>query len=379
MPRRIPLLLLVLSAFASGCSLIDSTNGLTGGPAETSFSPEDPIDGGGGIALADSAAISRGSDASASTNGDTDSASHATSPSSTDDGGAPPGADASTGADSAAPSSGDAAAAPDTSTVPVAPTAIYTSLLSPLGIAVSAGTLCWTAGDTFRGIYCAPSIGAPASDIRTIATQASDSNAANAFDVALDSANVYWSNGPDVIRKPLSGGASSAYFNGLRLAYLATDPAASDAGATSIWASDFAVPGSGAAGADILIGPIPTNTSEYLYEGEPGAAGVAVFGNTVFWGRDESPGYVAFGPKEGKATSTPVAAAGPVTGVAVDRAGTLFFLVSDRYVYSLPLGSTKSALVYDAGTTLGGGDVAVDDEAVYLSEHDPGVIMRLPK
>ena len=96
-------------------------------------------------------------------------------------------------------------------------------------------------------------------------------------------------------------------------------------------------------------------------------------------GRATSPGYVAFGPSIGKTTSTEIAVGGPVTGVAADDAGTVYFIGSDRYVYRLAPGGTTPVLVYDAGEPIGGGDIAVDESAVYLSETALGRIMRLPK
>ncbi len=360
--NRRPLLLTGLLWLGPGCSLIDSTAGLTGGSPETAL----PADDGG-------AAPKGGSN--------TDSASPASSQNDPTDAssGAIPGADAASPPAAASDASVSSGASPDAaSTAPTAPTAIYSSLSAPLGIAVSAGKLCWAGGAALRSISCGPATGGGAAEIETIAAQTTDPLVAGAFDVALDSESIYWSNGPTVIRKPWSGGASASFFNGLRLAYLAAQGDPSDGG-TQIWASDYSPPDSGAAGADILFGPIDPATSEYLYEGEPGASGVAVYEDTVFWGTATSEGYIGYGPKVGKAARKTIAAGGPVTGLAIDAAGTLYFLVSDQYVYRLPSAGGSPALVYDAGEAIGGGDVAVDDDAVYLSEHDAGRIMRLPK
>jgi hypothetical protein len=252
------------------------------------------------------------------------------------------------------------------------PTAIYSGLEAPLGIALNGTDVCWVAGQSVRGLFCAPTSGGGAGAIRAL-DDPSDPLLVGAFDLALDGTYVYWSNGPgnQVVRKALSGGTAAApYFSGdNRVSYIAVT------GAAQVWASDYVAPDA-AAGA-LVVGPAAGGTSTEIYPLQPGESGVAVLGSTVYWGRSD---VFAFGPQSGNVQPTTIASPGaPVGGVAVDAAGTAYFIVGNQKIYRLRQGSITPELVYGAASPFGDSDIAVDATAVYFSQHDRGTIMRMGK
>jgi hypothetical protein len=267
------------------------------------------------------------------------------------------------------PASGDDASRAESS-ADAGPGPIYTQLLSPTGIAVYKGTICWVAGQSLRMIQCAPTSGAGASAVVTVASQSDDTLVDQAFDVALDDTYWYWSNGPNnqIVRKAMSGGASLQYFSGdQRLSYIFLDGA-------NLWATDYVA---GETSGNIVVGPSGT-TSMLVFPGETLAAGVAVYSGSVYWGRG-SPGSVSFALESGNTTITRVATSGAVTGLAMDAAGTTYFVSGDQQIFKLLQGADTPTLIYDAGSSFGDGDLALDDQWVYWSENGPGVIMRMPK
>ncbi len=335
-----------LCGFAAACTLLNSRDGLVGPPRA------DAVGGDGGSAsvtpadatvLADSdlqdSAPAQGADSSPVVTPTLDAAKPVTG--------------------------GDAASAGDGG-----PTVIYSQLLSPLGIAVHNGQICWVAGQSLRMIQCGPTSGEAASLVTTAASQTNDAFVADAFDVAFDDTYLYWSNGPknQIVRRTLAGGASAQYFTGdQQLSYIVLD-------GTNLWASDYVA---GATSGNLVVGP-NGSSSLLVYPGETEAAGVGLYSGSVYWGR-ASPGSVSFAPTAGNVAVTRVPTSAAVTGLALDSIGTAFFIVGDQQIFRLLQGGNTPQLLYDASTPFGDSDLALDDGAVYWSEHDLGVIMQMPK
>lgn len=344
LPRASAVACACACACATACTLLNSRDGLVGPPLVAGNDA--------GAQAEDAAGTPTPSDAAA-----TDAA----PPQS-------PAADGSTVTplpDATTPPRPDASAANDGG-----PTAIYTQLLSPLGIAVYSSQICWTAGDSLRMIQCAPTSGGSASQITTAASQTNDALVADAFDVAFDDTYLYWSNGPknQIVRRTFSGGTSAQYFTGdQQLSYIFLD-------GTSLWASDYVA---GSTSGNLVVGPSGTS-SQLIYPGETQAAGVGLYSGSVYWGRG-SPGSVSSGPTGGNATITRVPTSASVTGLALDAAGTAYFIVGDQQIFQLAQGSNTPDLLYDEGTPFGDSDLAIDDGSIYWSEHDLGQIMRMPK
>ena len=342
---RAPLLAALAGGVTCACTLLNSRDGLVG----------PPLAGDAGL---DAANLSDG----------------APPPGTGADDGGRTGLDAEAGPPGipdAAPSFDGPPSAADAGAADGGPTAIYSQLLSPLGITVHAGTLCWVQGDSLREVVCAPATAGTASQIAIVASQTNDALVQGAFDVARDDAYVYWSNGPknQVVRKPIAGGVSAPYFTGdQQVSYIVLD-------GTNLWATDYVA---GATSGNIVIGPSATSSSMLIYPGETQAAGLGVFSGSVYWGR-ASPGSVSGGPVGGNATITRVMTAGRVTGLAIDSAGTTYFLSDNQQMYRLVQAGSTPELLYDAGAPFGDSDLAADDTAIYWSEHDRGRIMRMAK
>jgi hypothetical protein len=352
MHRAVVVGTLAWGACLGGCTLLNSENGLVGPPL---------VDGGGidGSTLSDGSSTAHpgsGSDSSVST--------------------LPNGNDAgSTPSDSGnPPSSDDAGAQVDASPPPppppdAGPVALYSGRISPLGIGVNGSTLCWVEGDNVRTILCGTTTGGNGSQLTTAASQTNDPFADGAFDVAIDGTYYYWSNGPNnqVVRKAISGGTSAQYFTGDNyVSYIALE-------GSNVWASDYQA---GSTGGNIVVGPAAGSQSMLVFPSETQAAGVANYSGSTYWGRPTS---VSFAQEQGNVAITRVTTAGQVTGLAIDGSGTVYFLSGNQQIYKLPLGAATPALVYDVGSSFGDSDLAVDDEAIYWTEHDVGSIMRLAK
>ncbi len=255
---------------------------------------------------------------------------------------------------------------------PPGPKTLFSGIDNPLGIAVTQQSVCWVASIQPAQLFCGPKQGANAGAPQRLDTQADQSFLSGAFDLALDGTYVYWSNGPNnqVVWKPLAGGAASQYFTGdQRVSFIALS-------ASGVLASDF-VSSTDSAPGNIVIGPAADGvTSTLIYPLVPTAAGVAAFGDVVYWGEATA---LAFGPIAGNVTPTRIASPGGVGGVAVDAQGNAYFQVGNQTIYELAFGSTTPTLLYDAGAAFGDSDIAVDDVSVYWSEHDRGLILSMPK
>jgi hypothetical protein len=324
-------------ACATACTVLETKDGLVGPPP--------------------------GGDAGAPGSGPPDASKQSPLDAGADDGGgSSSGGSSSSGGGSI--STVDGSAQEDAST---GPEAIYTGVAAPLGIAVHAGTICWVEGESFRSITCGTTVGGPS---QVVATQSKDALVEQAFDVALDDNNLYWSNGPknQVVRAARDGSSSAQYFTGdQQVSYIVLE-------GTTVWITDYVA---GAASGNVSYGPFSGSQSQLVYPGETQAAGVASYGGSVYWATSAS---IAIGPEAGNATIARVNAAAKVTGLAIDATGTTYFLAGNRDVYRLALGTTTPVLVYSPqGSDFGDSDLAVDDDAVYWSEHTTGRIMRLPK
>jgi len=344
--RPVPRALLFLAiGGATACTLLNSRDGLVG-PAAGGDASASGLD-------ASDAKAKPGSDALLDGSADDVSIESI-------DGSGEASGDGSTGGDASVPA--DAAAD--------GPVAIYTGLVAPLGIAVHAGTLCWVQGQALRSIACAPATGGGASQVTTVATQSNDPLVQDAFDVALDDAYLYWSNGPNnqVVRQPRDGGASAQYFTGdQQVSYIVLE-------GTTVWLTDYVA---GATGGNVSYGPFNGAQSQLVYPSEKQASGVANYAGSVYWG---TPTTVSIGPEPGNATIVRVPTPAQVTGLAIDAAGTTYFLSGNHDVYRLPQGASSPLLVYASpGAAFGDSDLAVDSAAIYWSEPDAGRIMRLAK
>jgi hypothetical protein len=294
----------------------------------------------------------------------------ADAPSSGDDAaaeGSPPGPDGGPGPESGPPDS----TAPDG---PAAVQMIYCGLTTPRGIALSNPNVCWVGDVNPRGLYCAPAAGGgtPAHiDVPGDAPFLMD-----AYDVLFDTTNVYWSNGGNnqVVTRPQSGGPPQQYFTGGgRVSFLAAGDG------TSLWATDFPDPSdSTSSSGEVIVGPSPGGTSSNaIYTGESGAAGVGMYSGNVYWG---TPDGIAFGSVAGNTTIYRIASPEtPVAGLAVDSTGVVYFL-GTQSLYRYVTGAQSPTLVYTETQPIGaGGDVAVDDQSVYFSEPDLGCIVRIAR
>jgi hypothetical protein len=296
-----------------------------------------------------------------------------------------PAADApSSGSDAAAdglPAGPDGGPGPDSgvtdSPPPDSPAAVqmlYCGLTVPRGITVSNGNVCWVGDVNPRGLFCAPAAGGGTVAHIDVASDASF--LLDAFDILLDATNVYWTNGQhnQVVTRPQSGGQPQEYFTGGgRVSFLAPGDGA------TLWATDFPDPSDGnpPSSGEVIVGPSPGGTSSNaIYTGEPGAAGVAMYNGNVYWG---TPNGIAFGSVTGNATIYRIASPEtPVAGLAVDSTGVVYFLAGNQGLYRYVTGAQSAALVYRETQPLGaGGDVALDDRNVYFSEPDLGCIVRI--
>lgn len=246
---------------------------------------------------------------------------------------------------------------------------LYSDLVEPRGITIDGHNVCWVAGEP-RSIYCAPKDGSgPISDI----TLPSDrEKLAGAFDIVFDDQYLYWSNGSynELVRRPRSGGTPSAYFTGSgTLAYIALLDG-------FVFASDYRGP---TISGNIMRGPHGTDIngvgqSMVIYPDEAGASGVAIVGEVVYYGTHD---VLAYGHHFGNDHLLQrVPAGGSVQGVAVDGKLDAYFLVNNQRLYKLVRNTVTPVLLYEAEVPFGESDVALDDEWVYWSERDLGLIKR---
>jgi hypothetical protein len=253
--------------------------------------------------------------------------------------------------------------------------ALYTGRTSPLGVGVHSGTICWVEGQTAWQIMCGPTAGG--TEPQVVATSTDDPTVDNAFDVAMDDTYYYWSNGPNnkILRKAINNGTSEQYFTGDNwVSYIVLGDQSAPAGGTSLWVSDWGNGGS----EHVVVGPSGSNgVDSMLVFTDSSVAGVAVYTGSVYWGSSSS--YVAFGLEGGNVTATQVATSGAVTGLAIDQStGIVYCIVNSQQIYKFASDSSQLTLMYDAGSSFGVSDLAVDD-AVYWSENGNGQIMRMAK
>jgi hypothetical protein len=254
---------------------------------------------------------------------------------------------------------------------------LYCSLTDPRGITLdSTGNVCWVGDLNPRGLFCAPAdgSGSPAH----VDTPNDASFLLDAFDLLFDATNVYWSNGGNnqVVVRPQSGGQAREFFSGGgRVSFLAPG------NDTTIWATDFADPSdSNATGSgEVIVGPSAGGTSSNaIYTGQAGAAGVAMYNGNVYWG---TPQGISFGSVAGNATIYQIASPEtPVAGLAVDATGMVYFLGGNQSLYRYETGATTPVRIYqEARGPFGAGDVAVDASYVYFSEPGLGCIVRVAR
>jgi hypothetical protein len=280
------------------------------------------------------------------------------------------------------PSGSDTGAAgesggPDSNTDgPAAVEKLYCGLTDPRGITLANGNVCWVGDLNPRGLFCAPAAGGGTPG--HIDVQSDASLLLDAFDLLFDATNVYWSNGGhnQVVVRPQSGGQPQEYFSGGgRVSFLAPGDSA------TLWATDFPDPSDSnpMSSGEVIVGPSGGGTSSNaIYTGEAGAAGVAMYNGNVYWG---TPSGIAFGPLAGNAMiyriSSPET---PVAGLAVDSMGVVYFLAGGQSLYRYNTGDVTPRRVYqETQGTFGAGDVAVDDSHVYFSEPDLGCIVRVAR
>jgi hypothetical protein len=251
---------------------------------------------------------------------------------------------------------------------------LYCGLTVPRGITITNGNVCWVGNSNPRGLLCAPASGAGTPT--HIDVQSDASFLMDAFDLMFDATNVYWSNGGNnqVVTRPQTGGQPQEYFSGGgRVSFLTAG-----AGAT-LWATDFpdpSDPGATSSG-EVIVGPSPGGTSSNaIYTGQSGAAGVAMYNGNVYWG---TPDGIAFGSVTGNSVIYRIASPEkPVAGLAVDSKGVVYFLGGNQSLYRFETGAQSPTLVYhETQGAFGAGDVALDDTFVYFSEPDLGCIVRI--
>jgi hypothetical protein len=226
-----------------------------------------------------------------------------------------------------------------------------------LGIAEHGGDVFWVQGDTGAGIVRAPKLGGGSSYVQVTP---------DAFDVAVDDNDVYWSTGSgnQVFKKRLGSDAS------------ASELVFSGAGQTLYLAA-----GSGArlyaTGNDtIAVGPhADAGTSDALYLSRIGAAGIAVSGANLFWSDDTG---IVRGADDGQ-TMQSIYRAGPgeIRGIATDGQD-VYWMARDGALRAISLtdpgaGPPREVCRTDPETAMDGGpraaaDVAVDDQWVYFAE-----------
>ena len=232
------------------------------------------------------------------------------------------------------------------------------------GIAAHGDAVYWVQGDPGGGIVRAAKTGGSQA---TFVEMTGD-----AFDVAVDDNEVYWSTGKraEVFRKALgSSGPPTLFFPGAReTLYLAVG------GSGLLYVTGDNV---------VVVGPRDGGMSLVHYPSQPGSAGIASSGTRLFWSAsagifrgDElrQPPQVVYG-----------SAPGEIAGIATDGQE-VFWMAPDGTVRALPIDNPalppprevcranieRGDAQVDAWPDGGDGaavlDVAVDDEWVYFAE-----------
>ncbi|MET0595108.1 MAG: hypothetical protein ABW133_20580 [Polyangiaceae bacterium] len=242
----------------------------------------------------------------------------------------------------------DSADAMTSAPIPVAPTGDVVR-----GLAEHGADIYWVQGDPNGGVIRAPKAGGSAPTfVHTTA---------DAFDVAVDDIDVYWSTGTgnEVFHKSVgSSGAAALLYSGAReTRYLAL-------GAGRVYATGFNV---------IVVGPVAdTSTSQVHYPTQAGAAGIASNGAELFWSVESG---VVRGDESGQSPRTAFnAPTGDVLGVATDGQD-VFWMAPDGTLRAmavtspvpLPARDVCKANIGDASAAAGR-DVASDEAWVYFAE-----------
>jgi hypothetical protein len=244
------------------------------------------------------------------------------------------------------------------------------------GIAVHGGDVYWVQGDASTGIVRASKdgLGQPSFFHATFA----------AFDVAVDDSFVYWSTGSgnQVFRKAIGAPASPAevLFSGAAETLYLTVGAS---GRVYVTGNNT-----------VAVGPrIDAGFGDVHYLFQPGAAGIALSDNDLFWS-------VIDGIVRGDVTGQPPrpvynGAPGEVSGVATDGQE-IYWITSEGTVRAMSLTHPipvprdlcrarieATDAEVDARADSGGKganfDIAVDDQWVYFAESAPHQISKCPK
>jgi hypothetical protein len=281
----------------------------------------------------------------------------------------PPLASADAGGAEGGPDAGDGGAGD--ARMPV-PDVLYDNQKGPSGIAVVGDFVYWVAGQPSRGLLRAPRAGGGAAAIVHLDDVAEPIG--DAFDLTADATYVYWGDRGNGLlwRKALAGGApkEQCFPGAISAAYLTLGPG-------GLFVTDFREDDAGVGLGTVVSGPCP-GSATVVYAGQPRASGIAAVGGTLYWGR-AMPDAVQTGPAAGGGGGNPVVTpGGAVTGVAGDAKG-LFWIEDSQRVVRFDFASRVPMTVYAAAAPFGESDVAVDDAAVYWTEHDNGVLRRLAR
>jgi hypothetical protein len=244
------------------------------------------------------------------------------------------------------------------------PVTLFVDQAGVSGIAAFGGAIYWVAGQP-RGLLKASRDGGAITHVDDVTQPVGD-----AFDIAVDATHAYWTTRADgkVMRRPLAGGANEPCFTtGTTAAYIAL-------GGGGAYVTDFRE--------DVLgVGSVFRGScgqaSSIAFAKQPRSTGIALFAQLVYWGRNQ-PDSVAFGAPDGGAGATFHESFGAVSGIAVDG-DYLYWIRENRRLMRFSFTSRAEEELYDAGSPFGGGDVAVDDRAVYWTETTRGVVKTIRK
>ncbi len=221
------------------------------------------------------------------------------------------------------------------------PIAIY-------GIAVTSTDLYWVEGPS-GGVYRASTGGNGADAVRLVMTL-------NAFDVAVDDAYLYWTEGNSLWRQARADGSAAMQWpGGGHTQYLAVG------GLGRVYISNSFE------GNIVVFNGV---RSDALYLTEPQASGMAADGENIFWARGAPVGL-----RQGSATGSqpfdlpPLTDVTRITGVAAD-ATYVYWIEDNIRVKKLRRNpTTLPGTVCQAPQEIGdGNDIVVDAEWVYFSE-----------
>lgn len=230
----------------------------------------------------------------------------------------------------------------------------------PLGIAVSAEFVVWVNQDP-ASLRRAAKDGTGQRSL-----EPPDLIQPDVFDIAADAEFVYWTevSRNQVSRKPISGmGTRMRVFDGPgQVAFLAVEGA-------QFYVSNY------------VVGGRIADARQSLYTESDVIGGLAVQGNFLFWARQNDRTIVSGGIAGGNPMSTSVVArtGGRPMGVAVDR-DHIYWIEDGVRLQKLPRsGGTTPITLHTAARPFGDSDVAVDDTAVYWTQQNDGLVMKVAK